>query len=549
MSGSSDSPSIGSLVTRRLLLVAALALSFGDAPAQVASGRSDSSMLPPPKAGLEPVAVPALESLESSVAEQVRSVQSSFVALSERAGVTESELADGYGTLGRVYHAYEFTDSAQSCYRNAVRLAPGDHRWPHLLGHLSQQAGRLEEAASHYELARELDAEYVATAIQLGTVHVQLNRLKEARREFEAALALDSDSAAARSGLGEAALADRRYADAIPPLQAALDRVPGADRIHYSLAMAFRGLGDLAKARGHLKQRGSVGIRPKDPLVDGLRELVQGERVHLLRGRMAYGAGWFREAVEAFRKAVEADPNSARARVNLGTALGITGDVAASMEQYRAALRLDPQSSTAHFNLGTLMARTGDYAGAVEFYQSVERSAPDDLEAYRQLARLLQKLGRDDEALRYFSKVVELAPDDEASLIALAEILVDKRLFKETLEVLENAHRRFPNRERTANALARILAACPDPGLRDGSRALGLAMGAYNSTKLLAYGETVALALAELGRCQEAAEWQSRLIGVAARANESELTARLRLDLARYNRGAPCAAAAIQKQE
>ncbi len=126
---------------------------------------------------------------------------------------------------------------------------------------------------------------------------------------------------------------------------------------------------------------------------------------------------------------------------------------------------------------------------------------------------------------------------------------MSKGRFKETLDVLEDAHRRFPNRERTANALARLLAACPDPGLRDGSRALELAMGTYSAKKLLAYGETVALALAELGRCQEAAEWQSRLIGVAARANESELAARLRQDLVRYSRGTPCAPAAIKKQQ
>jgi len=264
---------------------------------------------------------------------------------------------------------------------------------------------------------------------------------------------------------------------------------------------------------------------------------------------MAYGAGRFRESVEAFKKAVEADPDSARAHVNLGTALGVTGDISAAMEQYRVALRLDPQNSTAHFNLGTLMARSGDYAGAVEHYQSVERSAADDLEATRQIARLLHKLERDDEAVRYYSRVVELAPDDEASLIDLAGILVSKMLFKEALDVLETAHSQFPNRERTANALARLLAACPDPGFRDGSRALGLAMGAYGSTKLLAYGETVALALAELGRCQEAAEWQSRLIGVAARANESELAARLREDLIRYNRGMPCASPAFKNRE
>ncbi len=364
--------------------------------------------------------------------------------------------------------------------------------------------------------------------------------------EFQGALKSAPDSAAAHNGLGEAALAERRYSEAIPHFQAALKRASQANRIHYSLAMAYRGLGDLENARAHLKLRGPVGVRPEDPLVDGLQDLLQGERVHLIRGRLAFGAGRFEEAAEAFAKAVEADSNSTRARVNLGTALAKIDRPEEALEQYLAVLRMDPRHLTAHFNAGTMMVRKGEHSRAVEHFESIVKGNPNDLEANRELAKSLTKVGRYDEALPYFSRVVKLAPDDEASLISLADLLAGKERYSETRDLLEQANRRFPKRARTAVALARLLAASPDPGLRDGERALELATRAYNATKLLTHGEAVALALAELGRCEEAAAWQSRFVAVAERARELELVARLKQELDRYKGRHPCAPPARQ---
>ncbi len=533
-----------SLISKSLVAAGMCAVLVTGAQAQPA--RSAPSVLAPAKPGLVPVPLPALDSLEPSVTEQIKSIQESYSALAAGPQVTAAELAAAYGTLGQLYHSYEFTDAAQSCYLNARRLAPRDYRWAHLLGQLSQKAGRLEKSLAYYKAARKMNAEYVATAVNLGSVYIQLNQLEAARTEFEGALKSAPDSAAAHNGLGEAALAERRYSEAIPHFQAALKRASRANRIHYSLAMAYRGLGDLEKARAHLKLRGPVGVRPGDPLVDGLQGLLRGERVHLIRGRLAFGAGRFEEAAEAFAKAAEADPSSTRARVNLGTALAKMGRPGGALEQYLAVLRMDPQHLTAHFNVGTMMVRKGEHSRAVEHFESIVKLNPNDLEANRELAKSLTKVERNDEALPYFSRVVKLAPDDEASLISLADLLAGKERYSETRDLLEQANRRFPKRARTAVALARLLAACPDPGLRDGERALELATRAYNATKLLRHGEAVALALAELGRCEEAAAWQSRFVAAAERARELELVARLKQELERYKGRHPCAPPARQ---
>src|SRR5258707_8097168 len=157
---------------------------------------------------------------------------------------------------------------AQECYLNASRLAAKDSRWVYVLGKIDQQDGQIDEAIRNYQIARTISPEYVAVSVNLGNIYLQLNRLDEAKENFQAALIIDESSAAALYGLGQVALSQRSYAEAVNYLEKALRLLPGASRIHYSLAMAYRGLGDTERATSHLAEQGTVGARASDPLMD-----------------------------------------------------------------------------------------------------------------------------------------------------------------------------------------------------------------------------------------------------------------------------------------
>ena len=100
--------------------------------------------------------------------------------------------------------------------------------------------------------------------------------------------------------------------------------------------------------------------------------------------------------------------------------------------------------------------------------------------------------------------------------------------------MLESVHRLMPDQGLIAHALARLLAASPDAGVRDGEHALRLASSVAAVAPTVRHLETLALAYAELGRCQEAAATQRRLLGAADEVEG------LRADLARYEAGPPC---------
>lgn len=78
----------------------------------------------------------------------------------------------------------------------------------------------------------------------------------------------------------------------------------------------------------------------------------------------------------------------------------------------------------------------------------------------------------------------------------------------------------------------------PDATIRDGQRALELAEKVFAARPESAHAEVVAAALAELGHCSEAAEWQRRALELAS---SGEPAAQRRVVLALYAQGPPCA--------
>ena len=500
----------------------------------------DNAVLPPPRKGLVALHWPELTNLEASVREQLATSQASLAATVKDPAVSDAQLGEAYGKLGQIYHAYSLIASARECYLNAGRLAPKDFRWIYFLAKLDQQEGHFEEAIRGYQAARVLRPEYVAVPVNLGNIFLQLDRLDEAAESFTAALAIDKENPAAHYGLGQVAMSRRNYAEAVKHFEKTLTLVPGATRVHYSLAMAYRGLGDSEKAKAHLAQQGPVGIRVSDPLVDGLQDLVAGERLFLSRGKLAFEAQRYAEAAVEFRKAVAAAPESVTARVNLGAALTQLGDLPGAVEQFQEAIRIQPANANAHYNLAVLLARQSKHAEAVSHLQSVLSSDSADLTARFLLAQELLKAEKPDASLAEFSRVVEADPNNEAALIEQVKLLYRQRHFKQALDATEKSYAQYPQKGRTVVLLAYLLAASPELQLRDGARALDLAQQVYKATGAAQHAALVAITLAELGRCNEAAEWQHRAVAAAEGQGKAELLAKLKAGLKLYEAMQTC---------
>ena len=98
------------------------------------------------------------------------------------------------------------------------------------------------------------------------------------------------------------------------------------------------------------------------------------------------------EAVPAFTRAVELDPNDAGKRNNLGNALASTGRLDEAVIQFRRGLALAPRDVRLHNALGLVLAARGDADEALAEFRQAMAIDPANEETRRDFATAFPRL-------------------------------------------------------------------------------------------------------------------------------------------------------------
>ena len=467
----------------------------------------------PPVGDLTPMPATDMSKLEAAVRNRIASAHAEFDRVAS-ASPSRAALAAAYGELGMVYHAQDLPTPAEVAYLNAMRLAPREKRWPYLLAHLYADSSRLPEAIQTFEAVRAIDPEDAPTRIYLGQLYLQGGELDKAKASFEKAKENKDARAAALAGLGKTALAAGQYKEAAEDLEEALKLWPNASQLRHPLAMAYRGLGDTAKAQENLARHVVKGAEPGvvDPIVDEMSSRVVVSRVLLRRGQQYGRAGRFDLAEQSFRAAVASDPVSAEARANLGISLANTGKVQEAREQLIEAVRLDESNALARFSLAVVYDRLGDDRNARAQYLAALRGDPRHVEALVYLGDLLMRTGEPAQAATHYRRALEAYGHSTRIEHSLAMALLKAGRRAEAKKTLEQSLAAEPGSAEVKNALARLLATAAEANVRDAKRALELSEKLFQATRSLAVGQTYAMALAESGRFKEATTLQQETI-------------------------------------
>ena len=526
---------LSSFVAACLLLGAAAGHAAGD-PMGVTVAPSQSVLT---ESTLLPVVLPDLGRAHGLVEAQLREAYAALM------GLPSARRAEAYGELGKLLMAGEYLDEAERCFRNAHVLAPDGFRWLYYLGHVFRSTGRLTEAVEYFERALRLRPDDLAARTWLGQVHIDAGRPEAAEPHLARARALHPDTPAVLFQLGRAAAARRDYASAVAFFEDALRLDPAATAIRYPLAMAYRGLGDVDKAQAYLDGGGGragdgAGVTLPDPLMAEVNAALRSPQVHWDLGLVAGARDDWPEAVRQFREAARLGPDLPVVRLNLGLALNRTGDARAALDQLEEAVRLDPRLAAAHFAMGTLYERSGRDQEAMERYTLASTHDPNHAEAHLRLADTLRRTDRIETSLAPYRRAVELEPDWREARFGEAMVLVRLARYPEALRRLRAAMDLHPGEPAFPLAVARLLAAAPDARVRDGTEALVLARAVEETHKTTAVAETMAMALAELGRFAEAVEWQRAAMAGAAAGGQAGASQRMATNLALYRLGRPC---------
>lgn len=119
------------------------------------------------------------------------------------------------------------------------------------------------------------------------------------------------------------------------------------------------------------------------------------------------------EAAQAYRRALEADPELVAALINLANIRYSRDELAEATALYERAVAIDPTYFEAHFNLGNIHHDRGRYAEAARCYAEALALNPGYAEAHFYLAVTLEKMGRSSDARVHWRAYQQLAPEGE----------------------------------------------------------------------------------------------------------------------------------------
>jgi arylsulfatase A-like enzyme/Flp pilus assembly protein TadD len=197
--------------------------------------------------------------------------------------------------------------------------------------------------------------------------------------------------------LGRALVDGRRPAEAVAPLEKAVEMLPTYGLPWAYLVEALRGSGQGPAARRALES--GLAANPRHPALS------------LLRGRLALEAGDFATAGTALEAAREADPADPAILVALSDLARARGDVRSALDEAQAATRADATSAPARVALALALGAAGREADAARELRTALDHDPDQSDALFFLAAIERRAGRSAMALPLLERLAQATPD------------------------------------------------------------------------------------------------------------------------------------------
>lgn len=161
--------------------------------------------------------------------------------------------------------------------------------------------------------------------------------------------------------------------------------------------------------------------------------------------------------------------------------------------------------------------------------------------AYNNRGLAYARAGDTDKAFDDFTSAIESDPSWGTSYVNRGYIYSARGDWAKALGDFDKATRLSPVRDQLAayRAEVRLLATSRDPALRDGGRAVQLALKALKMTETSQLRDLLAMAYAEAGRYDDAVREETKAIALAQSKHQAEDATEFQSRLELYRRGVP----------
>lgn len=222
-------------------------------------------------------------------------------------------------------------------------------------------------------------------------------------------------------------------------------------------------------------------------------------------------SGRIDEAIERFEQAIALEEEYADAHANVATLYMLKGRIEEAVQANERALEIQPGLAQAHGNLAVLLTNLGRYEEAEAHCEEGLKIRPHEEAFHFNLARICAEQRRMGEARMHLEKAIEINPRHGASQFELARFLEREGRIEDAIAHYRMAGKYAPDGE-TFFLLGNLLVATGRyaESIEPLQRAVSMEPGQS------AARHTLALALANCGRVQEAVEQYREVLARAA---------------------------------
>ena len=211
------------------------------------------------------------------------------------------------------------------------------------------------------------------------------------------------------------------------------------------------------------------------------------------------------DAVTLYKRMLVLAPRMVLLNNDLGIALLSQGRLDEAASQFEKVLQVAPNHVRAHVNLGNVLLTYEKFDEAISHYQQALETEPDFAPAHYHLAVVQMRIDKLDEALKHFREAIRLTKNPPWYFL---------------------------------HGLAWILAAHPDPQVRDANEAIQLAKQAqaltFTESDDIRVLDTLAAAYAATGRFELAVSTVQKALALASPTAQNAITIQIRRRLELY---------------
>jgi tetratricopeptide (TPR) repeat protein len=255
----------------------------------------------------------------------------------------------------------------------------------------------------------------------------------------------------------------------------------------------------------------------------------------------AWQAACWADNSRLWAHALECTKENPLAELEFGWARLDEGKNREALESFQKAERINPSYANAYFSSGSALQRLGRLEESAAEYRSGLKARPGDAAAHDQLADTLVLLGQTEEAILEYNEALRIDPTNLKVVSKLVRVFINSGRVAEAIALLESTLHASSDAVNLQNDLAWILATTPEENLRNGKKALSLALQANKESggqdaSLL---DTLAAAYAETGDFANALEAARHALEIAEASGNKELSRDLKKEISLYEAGRP----------